>query len=98
MCRHIDYLARDRSALLSLADSEQEAVEAFARLRNIDRVSKLLSLSHPAVKNRLGRAYEKLRDAGVMAEDENPGMTIVDLVCRAGLRGVPYGEWGEGSA
>ena len=76
MCRHIDYLARDRSALLSLADSEQEAVEAFARLRNIDRVSKLLSLSHPAVKNRLGRAYEKLRDAA----DIGDGIACMELV------------------
>ena len=94
MSIHIDYPARDRHALLSLPPLEQETVEAFARLRSYDRVGKLLFISRCTVRNRLGRAYERLRDAGVMGADEYPCMALVDLICRAGLRGVPCGEWG----
>jgi len=75
MCRHIDYLARDRSALLSLADSEQEmeivrdhiraaavpgAIEALARIVYLKSIKETNREEHDANKE---EAWKQARAA-----------------------------------
>ena len=49
--------------MTTLTPNERVTMRDFVRLKNIDRVAESEGITRTAVKHRLGRVYEKLRDA-----------------------------------
>jgi hypothetical protein len=68
--------------MTTLTPNERVTMRDFVRLKNIDRVAESEGITRTAVKHRLGRVYEKLRDAGNIG-DGSPCMEIVEYVIRA---------------
>ena len=62
--------------MTTLTPNERVTMRDFVRLKNIDRVAESEGITRTAVKHRLGRVYEKLRDAG----DIGDGIACMELV------------------
>ena len=67
-----------------LTPSERVTMRDFVRLKNIARVAESEGITRTAVKHRLGRVYEKLRDAADIG-DGSPCMELVEYVIREEL-------------
>ena len=62
--------------MTTLTPNERVTMRDFVRLKNIDRVAEVEGITRTAVKHRLGRVYEKLRDAA----DIGDGIACMELV------------------
>ena len=62
--------------MTTLTPNERVTMRDFVRLKNIDRVAEVEKITRTAVKHRLGRVYEKLRDAA----DIGDGIACMELV------------------
>ena len=70
--------------MTTLTPTERVMMRNFVRLKNIGRVAESEGITRTAVKHRLGRVYEKLRDAADIG-DGIACMELVEYVIRAEL-------------
>ena len=70
--------------MTTLTPNERVTMRDFVRLKNIDRVAEVEKITRTAVKHRLGRVYEKLRDSADIG-DGSPCMELVEYVIREEL-------------